>query len=370
MSRSIISSVIVPTILFGVIAFVAYSAFTNTSDEDLEAAQSSQEASPKLPAELLNCNDIENAEETGSFSTCLEFAEQGYLDAQRKVAWAYTREGDYQDWQRAYYWLNKIAEFDTDIELLSQIVLFLLGDSEEDKVKAESDIRRLADTRYAPAEAYLATLYFLDLNKLPRDANPAWLLRKAYDQDKSMISPFEMATVYANGFGTRQNITKAKQVLVDYANDDFPFAANNVAWFLATLEENSITDGQFVVSLAESAVNDPEYGQRHSFVDTLAASYAADGNFEKAVEVQQQAIDIMTTAASEDIDPSEEIADFEARLELYKNGDRPILESIDVDLDAFFKGLKRDIERILLASLNVYIEPEFTAQPSEATTQQ
>lgn len=357
MPRSKFSSVFLPSIILGAIFFIAYSTYNKTSNSEAFDDDLAVDVGPQIPSELLSCNDITSAEITDQFSTCLSYAEEGFIDAQRKIAWAYTREGEYQNWQDAFNWLKRVAEQDANIELLSQIILFLLGNSEQDKINAETDIRHLADIRFPPAEAYLATLYFLDLNILPRDANPAWLLRKAYDSDKSMISPFEMAAVYANGFGTRRNIQKAKQVLVDYAKQDFPFTANNVAWFLATLDNNSITNTEFVVDLAESAVEDPEFGNRYSFVDTLAASYAAIGNFEKAVTTQQQAIELIANVESDAEEPLDDIGEFEARLELYKQGKRPILETLDVDLDTFFKDLKQDIERILLSGLNVYIEP-------------
>ena len=358
MPRIKLSAYILPLVLLGIITFITYSAYVKTNSQSDVATQHNAADTPKLPSELLSCNEIKSAETTAAFVTCLQYAEQGYQDAQRKIAWAYTREGEHQDWQQAFDWLKKIATVDTDVELLSQIVLFILGESDQDKINAETDIRHLADIRFPAAEAYLATLYYLELNKLPRDANPAWLLRKAYDFDKSIVSPFEMATVYANGFGTRPNTARAKQVLVEYANEDFPFAANNVAWFLATLDRNPITDPEFVVSLAESTVSAPEFNDRYSFVDTLAASYAAVGDFEKATTTQQQAIELLINQEPDDGNQVEDISEFEARLELYQNGKRPILDSMEVDLETFFKDLKQDIERILLSSLNVYIDPE------------
>lgn len=352
-----LSAYLKPLLILSIISVITYFAYEKTQNSQQSAQSSSLADKAKLPFELLSCNEIQSAEDIDVFSTCLTYAEQGYAEAQRKIAWAYTREGDYQDWQKAFDWLKKLAARDRNVKLLSQIILFLLGESDEDKIRAETDIRHLADTRFPAAEAYLATLYYLKLNKIPRDANPAWLLRKAYDQDKSIISPFEMAVVYINGFGTRHNPERAKQVLVDYADEDFPYTANNVAWFLATLEENLITDKAFVVSMAESAVSQPEYASRFTFVDTLAASYAAQGDFTKATTTQQQAIELLTNHTANEAEEIGDMEEFEARLALYKNGERPILETLEVDLDTFFSSLKRDIERILLSNLNVYIEP-------------
>ena len=68
-----------------------------------------------------------------------------------------------------------------------------------------------------------------------------------------------------------------------------PMALNGVAWLLATCEDAAVRDGPTAVTYAEKAVaatnrKDPV------ILDTLAAAYAETGEFEKAIDVQKEAI--------------------------------------------------------------------------------
>ncbi|MEO2034097.1 MAG: ankyrin repeat domain-containing protein [Planctomycetaceae bacterium] len=71
---------------------------------------------------------------------------------------------------------------------------------------------------------------------------------------------------------------------------EFPWSCNNLAWTLATSEEQSIRDGDRAVELA-TRICEQDQWHHHSFMDTLAATYAEVGNFEKAVELVEKAID-------------------------------------------------------------------------------
>ncbi|MBV9618508.1 MAG: tetratricopeptide repeat protein, partial [Verrucomicrobia bacterium] len=71
----------------------------------------------------------------------------------------------------------------------------------------------------------------------------------------------------------------------------FHLAQNNLAWILATAADSRLRNGSKAVELAEKAViatngNDP------IFLHTLAAAYAENGEFEKAVAAAQDALAI------------------------------------------------------------------------------
>ncbi len=74
-------------------------------------------------------------------------------------------------------------------------------------------------------------------------------------------------------------------------------AMNNLAWLLATSHDANVRNGPEAVTLAEkslvltSKTNAP-------FLDALAAAYAETGQFEKAVSVQNQAVQFATSAAN------------------------------------------------------------------------
>jgi tetratricopeptide (TPR) repeat protein len=88
---------------------------------------------------------------------------------------------------------------------------------------------------------------------------------------------------------------KIQQAMHEYEaalkNDPELFlAANNLAWMLATSSDPSIRNGAKAVQLAEQA-NDQSGGDP-LILHTLAAAYAENGQFPKAVEVAQHALEI------------------------------------------------------------------------------
>jgi len=89
----------------------------------------------------------------------------------------------------------------------------------------------------------------------------------------------------------------------------FPDANNTLAWFLATCEVDSFRDGEVARKRAEVACEASNW-KNWIFIDTLAAAEAESGNFRKAVEMQEKAIEIA---------PQEAVAECRSRLELYQS---------------------------------------------------
>jgi tetratricopeptide (TPR) repeat protein len=86
---------------------------------------------------------------------------------------------------------------------------------------------------------------------------------------------------------------------------------NGLAWSLATCVDRELRDGQEALRYAEKAVT--RTGRTNSmYLDTLAAAYAADGQFTNAVNVQKEAIALLTT--------DKEREDYTLRLKLYVDG--------------------------------------------------
>ena len=66
---------------------------------------------------------------------------------------------------------------------------------------------------------------------------------------------------------------------------------NNAAWLLATAKDANLRDGREAVRLAERAVQATQ-GRDPEVLGTLAAAYAEAGEFGKAAETEQQAVDL------------------------------------------------------------------------------
>src|SRR5262249_47896568 len=87
-------------------------------------------------------------------------------------------------------------------------------------------------------------------------------------------------------------------------------ARNNLAWLWATCPRAELRDGPKAVELARklcAETNEQDPGG----LDTLAAAVACCGQFEEAVQRQQQALELADTDLR---------ADFQRRLELYQAG--------------------------------------------------
>jgi len=85
-------------------------------------------------------------------------------------------------------------------------------------------------------------------------------------------------------------------------------AYNNRAWLRATCQDDKFRDGAKAVEDAMKA-SELASGQDFSMLDTLAAAYAEAGQFDKAVEWQQKAIELA---------PDDQKEDLGTRLELYQ----------------------------------------------------
>lgn len=88
-------------------------------------------------------------------------------------------------------------------------------------------------------------------------------------------------------------------------------ASEKLAWLMATSTDSKYRDGERAVQLATTACELTDWKDAY-YIDTLAAAYAEAGNFEKAVEFQQQAVSLA---------PPEAKADYRDRLALYKSGE-------------------------------------------------
>lgn len=90
-----------------------------------------------------------------------------------------------------------------------------------------------------------------------------------------------------------------------------PTLLNTAAWLLATAPDEALRDPAQAVKYGEQACHLTE-GRVHLFLDTLAAAYAAAGNFQRAREVEQEAISLATQA-----DP-QQAEKYRQRLKLYE----------------------------------------------------
>ena len=90
-------------------------------------------------------------------------------------------------------------------------------------------------------------------------------------------------------------------------------AANNLAWLWATHPDEQHRDAVRAVTVAEQSAR--QNGERPDVLDTLAAAYAANGDFEQAIETATLALE-----CAKKMERQKLAQRIESRLELYRSG--------------------------------------------------
>lgn len=92
----------------------------------------------------------------------------------------------------------------------------------------------------------------------------------------------QSAELYAKGEFAES--IKFGRMAADHGN---AWGQNNVAWVLATCRDPEVRDGKLAVQYALQAVE--QEPNNYAFVRTLAAAYARNGEFDKAIAAQERA---------------------------------------------------------------------------------
>ena len=200
---------------------------------------------------------------------------------------------------RAHYWLGKafssLDKLDRAAESYRKALLI--------KQDSFAATRALADTYYKQRDLDKAVTYYQRALQIKPDSLE---VRKG------------LATTFLK---TGQMASAVDQYHMILARDgDDLRALNDLAWLQATTDDDNLRDPQNAVVLAERACQISEY-EMPEILDTLAAAYAAAGNFDQAVAVGQNALALSESAGNTEL--SEEL---KSSLELYMN-DQPYHES-------------------------------------------
>ncbi len=98
-------------------------------------------------------------------------------------------------------------------------------------------------------------------------------------------------------------------------------AANNLAWILATHPQDSLRNGKEAVRWATQVCQQTNHKQP-SFLDTLACAYAENGEFDKAIDTAEVAIQLFNQSKKTDA-----AARIQARIELFRS-QRPFRDPV------------------------------------------
>ncbi|MEN7343093.1 MAG: hypothetical protein AAAFM81_09115 [Pseudomonadota bacterium] len=221
--------------------------------------------------------------------------------------------GDYlpQDEDRALKHLNQAARLGNDLALLELFRYWSLRDGKSAQATADG-LFALVDPEYssfwlaslavrhrfnAPASEAMSRFEYWS-NQIEESARPTAIVDAA-------ISMFRYGSV-------RRDIASLKAMVEENMDYEDPSMVNRYAWLLATTRRKELRNGELALAmllpLKEKIASDGY------IMDTLAAAYAADGQFPLAVEAQTKALALVDA----DVAENQSVAE---RLELYKRGE-------------------------------------------------
>ena len=123
-----------------------------------------------------------------------------------------------------------------------------------------------------------------------------WVRETAKSDPEAMVM---LARLFARGSHVRQNFRKSgalfrKAASRDPDNSDL---VNDIAWTLAVTYHGKLRNPRFALRIMDTMMSkDADAGSEPAFIDTLAAIYAALGDFETAITLQRKAIDYASAA--------------------------------------------------------------------------
>ena len=202
--------------------------------------------------------------------------------------------------------------------------------SQEDLAEAHSNLGQLLQALGKPQEAVPHYRRALEINPAYAEVhyNLGTLLHSQDRIDDAMVHYRKALETKPNDISTHNNLGLALQSkgqiaeaiehyeLVLKSDPDYVNALISLAAILATNPDSKYQDGPRAVKLSQKACQLTAYKQ-HAFLDTLAAAYAAAGNFTQAVSTAQKAFDLAMASNQKQL-----AQQIEKKLQLYK-ADKP-----------------------------------------------
>ena len=139
-----------------------------------------------------------------------------------------------------------------------------------------------------------------------------------------------LGNLYADGVGVQTNYRRARSLMREAAREapEHPELINEVAWVLSTSNRPQLRDDRFALRIMDHMMSANEQARQNPmFLDTWAATHAANGDFEQAIKLQHQALE------AADVTRLEEylVGEMKEHLERFNQGEELSKENFDAD---------------------------------------
>lgn len=171
-----------------------------------------------------------------------------------------------------------------------------------DHERAEQYFRRAAEKDEFGKLEYARFLMDPEVDREFNERAYRWVRQVARnDNPRAMVL---IGDLYARGLHVGKSFRRAGSWFrnaVKTAPDD-PYLVNEVAWRLAVTHLPKLRDERYALAIMERIMAESEEARRNpAYLDTWAAAYAANGNFERAIAVQEQAVEKARAFSDDDL---------------------------------------------------------------------
>lgn len=185
--------------------------------------------------------------------------------------------------------INRAADLD-NVEALLRLGTLAYA---EDPADAVPFFRRAAAKDQHAKVQYATLLALPELAERFNDQAWHWLREVAEEGDPEAM--LLVGDLYVKGVHVRTSMRRARswfRKVVKAAPDNAHFV-NEVAWRLAVSTLPKLRDERYALKIMERVMADEDNAARSNpaYLDTWAAAHAANGNFDRAVALQQEAIE-------------------------------------------------------------------------------
>ena len=199
--------------------------------------------------------------------------------------------------------IARAAELDNPEALLWLGWRHVFGDFvDRDHERAEQYFVRAAERDEAAKLEYARFLMHRDVDRGFNEQAFRWVRQVARNGNAHAM--VLIGDLYARGLHVGKSFRRAGSWFknaVEAAPDD-PYLVNEVAWRLAVTHLPKLRDETYALEIMERIMDESEEaGRNPAYLDTWAAAYAANGNFERAIAVQEQAVEVARASSDNDL---------------------------------------------------------------------
>lgn len=215
--------------------------------------------------------------------------------------------------------LVRAADLGNVDAMLNLAALHAFGEVvEKDDALAEQYFRRAAEKNERGKVEYARFLTRPEAEGALDHQAWRWLrdVAKNSDNPQAMLL---VGNLYARGTHVDRRLRRAKTWLkrAAQADPDNPNLVNEVAWTLTVSHLPRLRDARYALEIMDRVMAEEGPARRTpAYLDTWAAAYAANGDFERAIAVQEEAIQMATSNR----DPNNELPILRKHLDAFRAG--------------------------------------------------